>query len=69
MTRARSLSIGALYHPIPQGPETVSLDQDQPEDVENSQPITPLIDSVSDAKIWWIFFILGCSVLLPWNSA
>ncbi|KAF5363799.1 hypothetical protein D9756_000782 [Leucocoprinus leucothites] len=67
-SRTRSLSIEALYHPIPQGPETVPLDQDQPEDVESTQPLrTPSTDSVVDTKIQWIFFILGCSVLLPWN--
>lgn len=69
-SRARSLSIDALYRPIPQGPEVVSLDQDQvEEDVENSQPkITPSTDSLVDSKIKWIHLILGCSVLLPWNG-
>lgn len=72
LSRARSLSIDALYRPIPQGPETVPLDQEQTEedDIESSQPrITPSTDSLVDSKIKWIHFILGCSVLLPWNGA
>ncbi|KXN87949.1 Equilibrative nucleoside transporter 1 [Leucoagaricus sp. SymC.cos] len=69
LSRSRSLSIDALYRPIPQEPETVPLDDDHAEeDTENSQPrITPSTHNVVDTKIWWIFFILGCSVLLPWN--
>jgi equilibrative nucleoside transporter 1/2/3 len=69
-SRARSLSIDALYRPVPQGPEIVALDQEQvEEDVENSQlRITPSTGSVVDADIKWVFFILGCSVLLPWNG-
>ncbi|KAJ3568558.1 hypothetical protein NP233_g5624 [Leucocoprinus birnbaumii] len=27
----------------------------------------PLTESGIDAKVQWIFFILGCSLLLPWN--
>ncbi|KAF9452165.1 hypothetical protein P691DRAFT_756628 [Macrolepiota fuliginosa MF-IS2] len=69
IARARSLSIDVLYRPIPQGPETVPLDQDQvEEDIESSQPrITPSTDILVDSRIKWIHFILGCSVLLPWN--
>ncbi len=69
ISRTRSLSFDALYRPIPQGPETLPLDHDQvEEDVENSQPrITPSTGILVDSKIVWIHFILGSSVLLPWN--
>lgn len=71
LSRMRSLSIDALYRPIPQGPEIVPLDSEQvAEDFENTQPrIIPSTGSLVDSKIVWIHFILGCAVLLPWNGS
>lgn len=65
MLRSRSPSIEALYHPILQGSESETLSLDQPEDVVDARLST---ESAASTKVQWIFFTLGCSVLLPWNG-
>ena len=57
--------IEALYHPILQGSESETLSPDQPEDAVDARLSTK---SAAHTKVQWIFFTLGCSVLLPWNG-
>lgn len=69
----------ALYHAIPQAladenhvviPSDIELDADGEEagsgDLALSTVDLPPV--LVDARIQWIHFILGCSVLLPWNG-
>lgn len=55
-----SLPSEALYSPIPQSIEVA--DDAAPQSLPT--PTNPL----SDTRIRWIHFILGSSVLLPWNG-
>ena len=65
MLCSRSPSTEALYQPILQGSESVTLSPDQLEvDVE----ARPSAESATHTKVQCIFFILGCSGLLPWNG-
>ena len=45
-----------------------SLDLDDEETLAE-ELVTQEVQSSSDARIWWIHFVLGCAVLLPWNGA
>jgi len=57
-----------LYHALPQVSSS-SLLTVTPSDVELDE--TPAVDPppvLIDSRIRWIHFILGCSVLLPWNA-
>jgi len=65
MVRSRSTSTEALYHPIPQGIESETYSLNQPEDAVDARLST---ESAAHTKVQWIFYILGCSVLLPWNG-
>lgn len=71
----------ALYHAIPQAPvaaNSVILDPEIELDDEGSELGDPISLSSSpplgpppppvDTRIAWIHFVLGCSVLLPWNG-
>lgn len=62
-----------LYSPIPQS-ETSNFSEsglgiDAAPDHDNSPTSTgPLMSGLVETHIRWIHFILGCSVLLPWNG-
>ncbi|KIM45965.1 hypothetical protein M413DRAFT_298833 [Hebeloma cylindrosporum] len=61
-------SPSALYHVLPNQDDLVNasqieLDGDSEEATVPTDPPPQLVDS----RIRWIHFILGCSVLLPWN--
>ncbi|TDL29058.1 hypothetical protein BD410DRAFT_757726 [Rickenella mellea] len=60
-----TIETDAIYHPIPQAPvasnPVLDLDDDEAEQHVSSN------ESI-DATVRWIHFILGCSVLLPWNA-
>ena len=60
---ASSLST-APYQPIPQGSDAEydAIDEEEVPELES------LESSHVDRKIWWIHFIFGCAVLLPWNG-
>ena len=59
-----SSSNQAVYQPLPQAPGI-------PEDIIDEEEVREL-ESVESAHIdkgiWWIHFIFGCAVLLPWNG-
>lgn len=66
----------ALYHPIPQAPvasnpvlrrSDVELDADDAADSNDSVAHRPAVSV--NSRIRWIYFIMGCAVLLPWNGA
>ncbi|TFK43275.1 nucleoside transporter-domain-containing protein [Crucibulum laeve] len=59
----------ALYHALPQSPDVpdpsdVELDG---ETADTRQPPSDPPAALVDSRVGWIHFILGCSVLLPWN--
>ncbi|KAF9569415.1 hypothetical protein CPC08DRAFT_678185 [Agrocybe pediades] len=59
-------SVEALYHPMP--PHQSDMDESQIERV--SEPIQLPVDHLPfpmDSRVRWVFFILGCAVLLSWN--
>lgn len=78
--RRRSLSPPspeALYHAIPQAPvasslaeipEHTSLDIELDGDEGVDELPSPSLVSPLDTRIRWIHFIMGCTVLLPWNG-
>ncbi|KAF8165080.1 nucleoside transporter-domain-containing protein [Crassisporium funariophilum] len=60
----------ALYHAIPQHSEDIVNTSVIELDGEAAEPTLPATDPPAflvDSRIQWIHFILGCSVLLPWN--
>jgi hypothetical protein len=59
-----SSSPAALYHSIPQELVGESHDNEEQESELAFGPPQTLVD----ARISWIYFLLGCSVLLPWNG-
>jgi len=69
-SRQRSLSLEALYQPIPQAPVTANSERGASVDISldgedlSASTSTPK----TDARLRWIHFILGCAVLLPWNG-
>ncbi|KAF8803771.1 hypothetical protein BYT27DRAFT_7109304 [Phlegmacium glaucopus] len=59
-----SLPFEGLYSPIPQAERSENgLDIDAP-----LTPTDPITSKLVETRIRWIHFILGCSVLLPWNA-
>lgn len=59
----------ALYHAIPQAPGDESDEVTLEGDVEQEQAELAALQALPvDPRISWIFFLLGCSVLLPWNG-
>ena len=67
-----SLSSEGLYSPIPQSENSTFAESGLPGiDAAPDNPPTstgPLISGLVETHIRWIHFILGCSVLLPWNG-
>ncbi|KAF8897201.1 nucleoside transporter-domain-containing protein [Infundibulicybe gibba] len=68
------MSSEALYHAIPQAPvaaNPISVPHETEYDGEDteSDDLAPMDPPavVVDSKVRWIYFVLGCSVLLPWN--
>ena len=64
------LSPKALYHAIPQAlddtGEATLRDEEEQEQDELAALDPP--QALVDPRISWIYFLLGCSVLLPWNG-
>jgi len=73
MFSRRSLSPEAVYHAIPQTPVAIATIPDielHGEDYLDEEPAQPESTSAApplDKRIQWVHFVLGCSVLLPWN--
>jgi hypothetical protein len=58
-----SLPPEGLYSSIPESENSTSTESD------NLPTSTgPLISGLVETQILWVHFILGCSVLLPWNG-
>ena len=67
-----SLPSEGLYSPIPQSENSTFAESglDHIDATLNNLPTStgPLISGLVETHIRWIHFILGCSVLLPWNG-
>jgi len=63
----------ALYHAVPPSDNVVVNESQIELDGETlAEPVPPPMDpppALVDSRIHWVYFILGCSVLLPWNGA
>ena len=60
-----------LYSPIPQSENSNIAETDlgiDPTPQSLLTPTDPLASKLVETHIRWIHFILGCSVLLPWNG-
>ena len=67
-----------MYHPIPQAPVATApllggevsdnVEEEMNETEEESMVPNHSVIPVN-RRIWWIHYILGCAVLLPWNGA
>lgn len=57
----------AVYHALP----PVAVDDDYDSELElifdDSATDHFIVDEVVDSRIWWVYFMLGCAILLPWN--
>ncbi|KAK0467879.1 nucleoside transporter-domain-containing protein [Desarmillaria tabescens] len=75
MSSLRSRSPEALYHAIPQAPMAShpilqtepDIEMEDEGDPDGAHESTHPHFTHVDARVRWIFFILGCAVLLPWN--
>ena len=56
-----------LYHAVPQTDALFNASSIELEGETPTSPPTPPIP-LTEARIWWTYFILGCAVLLPWNG-
>jgi equilibrative nucleoside transporter 1/2/3 len=58
----------AVYHALP----PVAVDDDYDSELElifdDSATDHFIVDEVVDSRIWWVYFMLGCAILLPWNG-
>ena len=74
MTVSPPLSPKALYHALPQtsGEESdEATPHGESEEQEQDELLVAALDppqALVDPRISWIYFLLGCSVLLPWNG-
>ncbi|KAF9247133.1 nucleoside transporter-domain-containing protein [Melanogaster broomeanus] len=55
---------GVEYRPLPSSEEDHEVGADQLHLLDESTPS----DVVVDTRIRWIYFMLGCAILLPWNA-
>jgi equilibrative nucleoside transporter 1/2/3 len=66
------LSPKALYHAIPQAladeSDEATLHPDSEEQEQDELAALDPPQALVDPRISWIYFLLGCSVLLPWNG-
>ncbi len=77
MSSLRSRSPEALYHAIPQAPlashpvlpAEPDIEMEDEGDPDGAHESTHPHFTHVDTRVRWIFFILGCAVLLPWNGA
>lgn len=62
-----TMDSGAVYHALP--PAAVDDDYDSELELtfENSVTDHFFVDQIVDSRIRWIYFMLGCAILLPWN--
>lgn len=51
----------ARYQALPQSAEVQAQEED-------AELFLPAPETVVDRSVWWIHFIFGCAVLLPWNG-
>ena len=59
-----------LYQPVSQDDdESIRSNIDLDADAMVAEPPTDLPPFLVDSRVRWIHFVLGCSVLLPWNGA
>ncbi|KAG2051349.1 hypothetical protein BDR06DRAFT_595941 [Suillus hirtellus] len=56
---------GAVYHALP--PAEVDDDCDSELELALDDSATFAVDQIVDSRIRWIYFMLGCAILLPWN--
>jgi len=58
---------GAVYHALPTAPH--DDDRDSEIAVDDSDTESSVTDQPVDNRILWVYFMLGCATLLPWNGA
>ncbi|OJA16428.1 hypothetical protein AZE42_08404 [Rhizopogon vesiculosus] len=64
-----TIESGVVYHALPAVPHDDDLDSEiAVDDFETDDSVT-LTDQPVDTRIQWVYFMLGCAVLLPWNGA
>lgn len=56
---------GAVYHALP--PAEVDDDYDSELELAFDDSANFVVNQVVDSRIRWIYFMLGCAILLPWN--
>jgi equilibrative nucleoside transporter 1/2/3 len=61
-----SIESGAVYRALPTGPH--DDDHDSEIAVDDSGTDNFATDQPVDSRIRWVYFMLGCAVLLPWNG-
>lgn len=62
-----TIESGVVYHALPAVPYDDDLDNEIAVDDFRTDDSVTLSDQPVDTRIQWVYFMLGCAVLLPWN--
>ncbi|KAG1780313.1 nucleoside transporter-domain-containing protein [Suillus placidus] len=62
-----TIDSGAVYHALPPAAVDDDCDSELELTFENSATDHFFVDQVVDSRIRWVYFMLGCAILLPWN--
>lgn len=62
-----SIDSGAVYHALPPAAVDDDLDSELELTFDDSATDLFVVDHVVDSRIRWVYFMLGCAILLPWN--
>ncbi|KAG2148126.1 nucleoside transporter-domain-containing protein [Suillus clintonianus] len=62
-----TIDSGAAYHALPPAPVDDDRDSELDLEFDDSATDPSVTDEVVDSRIRWVYFMLGCAILLPWN--
>lgn len=60
---------GAAYHALPTAPHESHDDNPDSEIAVDHSGTDNSVTEPIDSRVLWVYFMLGCAVLLPWNGA
>jgi equilibrative nucleoside transporter 1/2/3 len=64
-----TIEAGAVYNALPTVPHDDDRDSEiAVDDFGTDNAVTDQRHQSVDSRIRWVYFMLGCAVLLPWNG-
>jgi equilibrative nucleoside transporter 1/2/3 len=63
-----SIDSGAVYHALPPAAADDDFDSELELTFDDSATDLFVVDHAVDSRIRWVYFMLGCAILLPWNG-